>query len=232
MTILYHDCAKRHWRKRAPCRFIYEDTHGRKQLGALRKAVLVEHLRSEELGAFLANALTDTERDAVERHLVACAECRSDLVQAQRTIISAPSAQRAGSRRWITLASLAAAAVLIIAVWPRDDITRNPVPVERDVSVTPVTAEAVTIVSPSANGELDEAEHTFTWNKDDGSSYRITVTDEAGRPLWTETTNDTSVVLPATTQLPRGARFFWYVDALRPDGRSVTSGINAFRTSR
>jgi hypothetical protein len=192
----------------------------------------VDHLTSGQLGAFLANALTEEERDAVERHLVACAECRGDLVQAQRTVITAPSARRTSRRHWITLGALAAAAVLVVAVWPRNEVTRSPVPIERDAPVTPVTAEVVTIVSPSANGEIDEATPTFRWNRDDGSSYRITVTDEGGRPLWTETTNDTSVVLPATAQLPRGARFFWYVDALRPDGRSVTSGINAFRTPR
>ena len=220
------------WRKSAWCRFIYENTNGREKLGALRQVVLVDHLTSGQLGAFLANALTEEERDAVERHLVACAECRSDLVQAQRAVITAPSARRTSRRHWITLGALAAAAVLVVAVWPRNNVTRSPVPIERDAPVTPVTAEVVTIVSPSANGEIDEATSTFTWNRDDGSSYRITVTDEGGRPLWTETTNDTSVVLPATAQLPRGARFFWYVDALRPDGRSVTSGINAFRTPR
>ena len=189
----------------------------------------MEHLSSEELGAFLANSLTEKERDAVERHLVSCAECRSDLVEAQRAIISAPPAQRTFARNWITVAGLAAAAVLAIAVWPRNDATRNPVRVER---TTPIVAGTVTIVSPAANSEIDQTTPTFTWNKDDGSSYRITVTDEGGKPLWSESTADTTIVLPATTQLTRNARFFWYVDALRPDGRSVTSGINGFRTPR
>ncbi len=189
----------------------------------------MEHLSSEELGAFLANALTDKQRDAVERHLVSCAECRSDLVEAQRAVIAAPSAQRGDRRRWITVAALAAAAVLVIAVWPRNEITRNPVRVERN---TPALSGAVTIVSPLVNGEIDRTTPSFVWNRDDGSSYRITVTDEGGRPLWSESTSDTTIVLPATTQLAPGARFFWYVDALRSDGRSITSGINAFRTPR
>jgi hypothetical protein len=192
----------------------------------------VGHLSSEELGAFLANALTDRERDAVEKHLIACTECRSDLVEAQRAVFSAPSGEHSSRRRWITVAGLAAAAVLVIAVWPRKDTTRNPDRIERNSAVTSVAVPAVTIVSPSANGEVNEATPAFTWNRDDGSSYRITVTDEGGRPLWTESTNDTTIALPATTQLARGARFFWYVDALRPDGRSITSGINAFRTPR
>ena len=189
----------------------------------------MEHLSSEELGAFLANSLTDMERDAVERHLVACSQCRSDLVEAQRAVISAPSSQRADRRRWAAVASLAAVAAILIAVWPHGEVVLNSVPVERTALAV---AGTVTIVSPSANGEIDETTPAFTWNKDDGSSYRITVTDEGGRPLWSESTGDTSVVLPATTRLARNARFFWYVDALRPDGRSVTSGINVFRTPR
>jgi hypothetical protein len=187
----------------------------------------VDHLSSEELGAFLANALTNEERDTVERHLIACADCRNDLVEAQRTVISAPSADRVDRRRWLAVAGLAAAAVLVVAVWPRSDTMLNPARVERN---TPAAAGGVTIVSPAVNGEIDVTMPAFTWNKDDGSSYRITITDEGGRPLWSESTGDTTVVLPATTQLAHGARFFWYVDALRADGRSVTSGVNAFHT--
>jgi hypothetical protein len=189
----------------------------------------LEHLSSGKLGAFLANSLSDNERDEAERHLVSCAECRSDLVEAQRVLISAPSPQRASRQRWISVAGLAAAAVLLVAVWPRNDVTVNPPRVER---TTPALSASVTIVSPAVNGEIETAKPTFTWNRDDGSSYRITVTDEGGRPLWSESTSDTTIVLPASTRLDHGARFFWYVDALRPDGRSITSGVNAFRTAR
>lgn len=193
----------------------------------------MEHLSSEEMGAFLANSLTDRERDIVERHLVECADCRSELVEGQRAVASIPPAKRMRPARLAAYAGLAAAAVLLVTLLPRDEVVRPAAPVERDASgLTLPAAARVEIVSPPVNGELDAGLPTFTWKRDGSSAYNFTVTDESGRTLWTGSTSDTTLTLPADIRLQRDTRFFWYVDALRSDGRSITSGVNAFRTPR
>lgn len=193
----------------------------------------MEHLSSEEMGAFLANSLSDSERDAVERHLVECAECRSELVQGQRAVASAPQSKRLRQSRFVLIGGLAAAAVLLITLMPRDASVRPGTPVERDASgLTLPAAARVEIVSPPVNGELDTSSRMFTWKRDGSSAYNLTVTDESGRTLWSGSTSDTTITLPADVRLERDTRFFWYVDALRSDGRSITSGVNAFRTPR
>ncbi|HEX6574871.1 MAG TPA: zf-HC2 domain-containing protein [Gemmatimonadaceae bacterium] len=199
-------------------------------MGAQPEVVLVEHLSSEELSAYLTNSLNAAERENVERHLTVCAECRSELIEGQRAIASAPPAKKV-SRSWFALAGLAAAAAVLIMVWPKGEIGRSPQHIER-ISPPSTIAPSVSIVSPASDAVLDASTRTFTWKRDDGSSYRVTITDQAGRPVWSQATQDTTVALPDSIRLAADSRYFWYVDALRPDGRSVTSGINSFHTSR
>ena len=190
----------------------------------------MDHLSSEELGAYLSNVASEIERENIERHLVSCDECRAELVESQRAIATVPPARRV-NRIWYGLIGLAAAAAIVIAVWPRGDIERAPQPVERNTPPA-ASAGAVAIVSPAPDGPLDASSRTFTWRRDDGSSYKITVTDETGKSIWSQTTSDTTAVLPLSIELTPGSRYFWYVDALRPDGRSVTSGINGFNAAQ
>jgi len=187
----------------------------------------VDHLSSEELGAYLSNTMSETERPAVERHLVACADCRADLIETQRATAITPDKNRSWQGRLYAL-GLAAAAVIAFAVWPRRDVKIGPEPVERNRAVSDA---AVAIVSPRQDGELN-LERTFAWRRNDDASYNITVTDASGRTLWSQSTADTTAALPSSVPLSRGQQYFWYVDALRSDGRSVTSGVNGFHVSR
>jgi hypothetical protein len=198
-------------------------------LGAQVKVVSVEHLSSEELGAYLSNSLSDAEREAVERHLASCGECRAELVEGQRAVATAPGGRR-GSRSRFYVLGLAAAAAVAFAIWPRTDFRPGPEVVERNAPAR--EAGNVTVVSPAAEAEVGASAPAFTWKSNDGASYKITVTDAAGVPLWSASTSDTTIVMPSTIQLSRGQQYFWYVDALRTDGRSVTSGVNGFRTAR
>jgi hypothetical protein len=60
-------------------------------------------------------------------------------------------------------------------------------------------------------------------------TYRVTITDTAGDEIWTQTTSDTILPRPAEAKLAPGHLYFWYVDALRSDGVSATSGVRRFR---
>jgi hypothetical protein len=63
------------------------------------------------------------------------------------------------------------------------------------------------------------------------ATYRVTVTDTTGATRWTTETPDTAVTLPASARLEPGARYYFYVDALRADGWSVQSGPRTFTTA-
>src|SRR5689334_16615920 len=99
------------------------------RLGAQLVAVLLEHLRPEEMGAYVANTLTAPERASVEQHLTGCSECRTELIEGRRAVATAPSPTRV-SRRWYGVAALAAAAAILVAVWPARTVSRFPEPVE------------------------------------------------------------------------------------------------------
>jgi len=64
---------------------------------------------------------------------------------------------------------------------------------------------------------------------DSGSRYLIRVTDERGAAVWSTETGDTSVILPAEIALLSGRQYYWYVDALGADGRSLTTGTHRFQ---
>ena len=58
--------------------------------------------------------------------------------------------------------------------------------------------------------------------------YRVTVTDRDGAPVWTHDTEEGAARIPATAGLRPGESYFWYVDAIREDGRSATTGVRRF----
>jgi len=69
----------------------------------------------------------------------------------------------------------------------------------------------------------------FAWSSQPGRSlYRLTLTDASGRALWLRDTPDTTLALPVDVSLSGGVTYFWYVDALDADGRSVTTGTRRF----
>jgi hypothetical protein len=58
-------------------------------------------------------------------------------------------------------------------------------------------------------------------------TYRVTITDAAGKLIWANTSTDTSLTLPPTLLSPH-TTYFWYVDALRADGRAASTGVRRF----
>jgi hypothetical protein len=65
-----------------------------------------------------------------------------------------------------------------------------------------------------------------------GAEYRLTLTDDRGGKLWTESTNDTTLRIPkGAVALPKGW-YHWYVDVLQTDGSAATTGIQSFQISR
>jgi hypothetical protein len=74
-----------------------------------------------------------------------------------------------------------------------------------------------------------DGQPTFAWHAGDaGSRFKLTLVDEQGATLWSVDTGDTVVTPPHDVFLAPGRTYFWYVDALGADGRSMTSGAHRF----
>jgi hypothetical protein len=185
------------------------------------------HLDPDTLAAFVDGALGAADRGRAEAHLAACDTCRHELLAVRQLLASyRPAAQR---RRLVV--PLAAAAALVLAVglpMLNGGQDTSPMPPIRRPGAE--AALAVSGLSPRPGSTvMADAPLEFAWGTAEaGSTYRLTVVDSAGALVWSTETGDTTAVLPADIALASGQSYFWYVDALRSDGRSLTSGAQRF----
>ena len=179
-----------------------------------------DHLEPQAVAAYAAGAVDDLERARIERHLAQCRECVAEIVAIHRM-------QR--PRRWpVGLVTVGVAAAAALALWvggtgrvpqaPVDDI-RGP------HSPSVMQLEAVRPTDGSLLGDSGFVWHAIA----DAVTYRLTITDDAGDETWSQATSDTSLPRPASARLVAGRSYFWYVDALRSDGVSATSGVRRFQ---
>ena len=188
----------------------------------------MEHLAIHEIAAYLEHRLDDASRRAVEAHLVECVECRHEVMEGQQVLRGVPHAR--GRRPIALLGTLVAAAVLVVAVLPRDE-TRDGPPVERGAqTVIGGAPSPIVVVEPLDSARLADDPATFVWRSSPGVSlYQVTLTDERGHALWSASTKDTVLRRPGAREARSPARYYWYVDALRADGSTVSSGVHGFR---
>jgi hypothetical protein len=183
------------------------------------------HLSAGRVTAYLTGRLDAAGRDEVEAHLADCEECRTEIIEVARLA--------RGRKRlpWEVVIPLAAAAGIagVLLVGPFRYRPGGETPVVRSPDTSSPVA-GVAVVAPKPPATLDQG-LVLTWHLvRDASVYRVTVSDERGDSLWAGSTADTTVVLPAGMILRPSRPYFWYVDALLRDGRSVTSGLQEFRT--
>jgi hypothetical protein len=184
------------------------------------------HLSEREVAAFIDGTLEPVARATAELHLAGCTECRTEVRESTALAQSLPAPQRRSRPAWIAVGA-AAAAVLLIAIVPlaRDDGVRN-VPVERGVPGD--APAAVQTLWPAEGATVPREKIEFIWRRNDDASYRVTLTDSVGGTIWSATTADTMIALPATIEVPSGVRMHWYVDALRLDGTAAAGGPIGF----
>lgn len=128
----------------------------------------------------------------------------------------------------MTIATLAAAVVAVAVSLSLPSARPSPSSTEREAP--DVETHVVQVLSPAAGATITSRTETFVWRKDRDARYQLRIVDSAGAPVWATTTSDTSARLPATVHLSPRSRYFWYVDALRSDGFSVSSGPRLFGT--
>lgn len=185
--------------------------------------IATRHPDSEEIAAYISGGLSAGQRETVEAHLAECRECRAEVTTARRLLRSPVRT------RGFLVASLAAAAVLVVAVFmPRSH--SEPTDLERDAD--PGAGPAIVVVSPAAGHPVRRAGLSFTWRSQSGDPrFRFTIADARGEKLWSQDTGDTTIALPDSLQLVPGATYFWYVDALDTAGLAVSTGPRALRVA-
>lgn len=182
-----------------------------------------QHLSPDEVTAYVTGNLSGTERFRIEQHLATCPECVAEVAAVHR------ATRPARQGRSALVAGLAAAAVLVLWLQVRPDPIGN----GADELRAPANAVSsrVEVIQPADGAPLTSTGKLLWRSSPKAVTYRLTVTDQAGKEVWSITTPDTSVA-PPTVQLARNTVYFWYVDALLPDGSSNTSGVYRFRVSR
>ena len=190
---------------------------------------LIEHPAAEDVAAYLSERLSPDARAALEEHLAECRECRQLVTSARRLLRS----HRAPTRLlWVI--PPAAAAILAIALLARAPST-SPVgdePLRSDSGASgPESALTIPIVAPADGDTVAARPIVFVWRGQPGGPlYRLSLTEASGREVWSGETSDTTLSLPAEVPLDRGRTYFWTVDALGADGRSLTTRTKRFST--
>lgn len=182
------------------------------------------HLDPNDLAAYVDGALDDAGRTRVDSHLADCGQCRTELIAVRRMVARAPR-----HRRWFALTMLAAAAaVVLLIVWPRG--------VERGAPGGPVVRDGDT---PSAGVMLVAPDSvivlplSFAWHPvAKATTYRVNLTTLTGALIWSGATSDTGMRVPDSVSLATGVAYYYYVDALLTDGTSVSSGVRQVRVQR
>jgi Putative zinc-finger len=188
-----------------------------------------QHLTAEDVAAYLDRRLAADELTGLEAHLADCRQCREEAAAVKRMLIDRPI----GRPIWLVPIGLAAAAALAIAML---NVSSDPGSPEERLRTPGVTLPAeslsqIAVLSPADGDTIEAGTPAMLWSAVAGEpTYRLTLTDASGQPVWTTTTTDTSVTLPPNVILQPRKRYFWYVDALRADGRAASTGVRRFTT--
>jgi hypothetical protein len=179
------------------------------------------HLEPADVARYLARTLSPADLESVEHHLADCAPCTAELVAVSRL----HQADRAPLRRITTVAAAAAAVAGIVLLGPSLVPRRPSAPQIRGADSLP----AVSVILP-ADGAVLAAAPDFTWRAVPGATaYRVSVSRASGDSVWATTTSDTSVRGSDHVSRAGSGLYYWYVDVLLEDARSVAGPVHEFR---
>ena len=188
------------------------------------------HLSEGEVAGYLDHDLTPDERRRVETHIDECASCRAEMIAlSQITRADVPAKAVAHRVRWW----MPAAAAVVVAALALPSLTSNarvPGSTERAPRVTDSDGRPrFAIVSP-ADDSTATTPLVFTWRAATADVYRISVLAEAGDPVWTAETNDTTIALPGSIPLETGRLYFWYVEGIA-NGIVASTGVHRLQVN-
>jgi len=187
-----------------------------------------EHPTSEAMAAYLGGAMPQGERATLESHLAECRACRHEVTSARRVITRLDLRRRL----WRAAPIAAAAAIALLVLVPRrdggraNDLMRGP-----DSADASLGRELIGVLTPVNDATVAAGPVVFSWRRAAPRLlYRLTITEAGGAAVWTAETTDTTLTLPGDVRLAPAQTYFWLVDALGPDGRSLTTRTQRFST--
>ena len=175
---------------------------------------------------FVEGRLGPDARAPVVAHLLTCARCRS-VVQATGRILAetATKAPDRGLRRWYWPLGVAAAAALLVLLWPRSANDTGSTAGLRE-SATADTTAPVPIAPRASVVRVDR----FVWSRVPlVARYRLRLYDAEGSLLWAVETADTAVMRPDSVALLPRIAYYWKAEAEIEWQRWATSDLVQFQ---
>jgi hypothetical protein len=167
----------------------------------------------DRLRALVEREGPEAERLATLDHVGACVACARELELLRALRVAAPA------RRRVSLASLAIAASLLLAVGGGVLIVRGTGPRSGDVVRGPSEA-AVSLVAPTAGDRV------LRWHRVPGAvSYTVEILARDGSLVASATTSDTMFAVPDSVRLAPDAADRWWVRARREDDTELRSAL-------
>jgi len=199
-----------------------------------RRTETPECLEEPQIADFVEGRLSPEARAPLVAHLLTCARCRSIVAATGRLLADKavareiPRSRSRWWRRWSLPVGLAAAAAVLLLVWPRGTRDLEPVPGLRDSP-----AAGTVTPRPISPRERVARVDRFVWSSVSGvDRYRFRLYDGQGAVLWTAETADTAVSLPDSVRLSAPATYFWKVEAQTEWQRWAGSDLVEFRLVR
>lgn len=190
----------------------------------------MSHLTSEELSAYLSRSAHRKARGRVEAHLEACGECRDELIEVSSLWAGARRRRRGRMAAAGGIGALAAALAGVLLLGPRAQTVlpeQEPVLREGGRAINEGVRRFETVAPTDGATIASLAGSLLVWRPvAPGAFYSVTVTDERGDLVWSGTTADTLLRLPAELEVEPGRRYFWFVEALLTDGTTATTDAN------
>jgi hypothetical protein len=206
--------------------------------GLLRAQTSFQHLvktpdclEEPVIADFVEGRLTPEARAPLVAHLLTCANCRSLVGAAGRLLTDdsvareIPRAVEPRWRRWSLPVGLAAAAAVLLFVWPRSGEHTDSTPGMREP--TPGSTVAPVPIAPRASvARVDQ----FVWSSVPRvDRYRLRLYDDEGALVWTAETADTVAPLPDSIVLSTPVMYYWKVEAQTEWRRWAPSDLVEFR---
>lgn len=183
---------------------------------------LLPHLQPMEVASYVDGVASADSRARIEQHLVECAACRDEVLDASRVSASLARAKFGYPRLWIPAVVVAAALVLMV---------RSDAPPIRDRAGEHREAPVTSTIAPRAIAPIGLADSVavLLWSSvPHASRYQVRLFDGDGSVLWKRETTDTAADLPATIALRSGRTYFWKVEAHTGFGRTAATELIEF----
>ncbi|MEP6733254.1 MAG: hypothetical protein ABJE10_21605 [bacterium] len=163
----------------------------------------------------------EAERLATLDAVMADAESAKEFELLRALVANRPPTRVSWARRPYLLATVAAAAVIMIVAIPLARSSFGPVNTDPDRS----GVQAAVLLRPSTEAS-PLTSRKFEWRSVTGArSYVLEILTSAGTPVFTTRTSDTTITLPPDVRIEPGVEHRWWVSSELADGSQRRSAF-------